>query len=65
MMTNTPQWSYYIMFEFENSDGKKVVKKMMVSGKEYKRICEGDCWDLTFQTPPHFLSIITSQIQYI
>ena len=34
MMTNTPQWSYYIVFEFE---------------KEYKRICEGDCGDLTFQ----------------
>lgn len=49
MMTNTPQWSYYIVFEFENSDGKKVVKKMVVSGKEYKRICEGDCGDLTFQ----------------
>ena len=48
-MTNTPQWSYYIVFEFENSDGKKVVKKMVVSGKEYKRICEGDCGDLTFQ----------------
>ena len=49
MMTNTPQWSYYIVFEFENSDGKKVVKNMVVSGKEYKRICEGDCGDLTFQ----------------
>ena len=41
MMTNTPQWSYYIVFE--------VVKKMVVNGKEYKRICESDCGDLTFQ----------------
>ena len=49
MMTSAPQWSYYIVFEFENSDDKKVVKKMVVSGKEYKRICEGDCGDLTFQ----------------
>ena len=49
MMTSTPQWSYYIVFEFEDSDRKTVVKKMAVSGKEYKRICEGDCGDLTFQ----------------
>lgn len=49
MMTSTPQWSYYIVFEFEDSDRKKVVKKMSVSGKEYKRICEGDCGDLMFQ----------------
>ena len=37
------------MFEFEDSDRNKVVKKMPVSGKEYKRICEGDCGELTFQ----------------
>ena len=42
MMTNTPQWSYYIVFEFENSDRKKVVKKTLASRKDYKRTREGD-----------------------
>ena len=37
------------MFEFEDSEKKKIVKKMIVSDKEYKRICEGDCGELTFQ----------------